>query len=172
MVQKRNGFTAKRLTIAALFMAMNMALSSVGIPVPGGHLYINDIIICLAALLFIPKEAFFIGGIGAFLGDFFFYPAPMSVSLVTHGIQAWAISAIVHRNSGDMSKGEAVTALLIGAVIMVVGYSLGRAYVYSTPMYAWIKLPFEILQALIGVIGGYVIYFHTGIRKLWKHYFP
>ena len=37
---------------------------------------------------------------------------------------------------------------------MVVGYSLGRAYVYSTPAYAWIKLPYEILQALFGVICG------------------
>ena len=46
------------------------------------------------------------------------------------------------------------TALLTGALIMVVGYSLGRAYVYSTPAYAWIKLPYEILQALFGVIGG------------------
>ncbi len=42
--------------MAALFMAMNIALSSFGIPVPGGHLYINDIVICLAALLFTPKE--------------------------------------------------------------------------------------------------------------------
>lgn len=37
---------------------------------------------------------------------------------------------------------------------MVVGYSLGRAYIYSTPAYAWIKLPYEILQALFGVICG------------------
>ena len=29
-----------------------------------------------------------------------------------------------------------------------------RAYVYSTPAYAWIKLPYEILQALFGVIVG------------------
>lgn len=32
--------------------------------------------------------------------------------------------------------------------------SLGRAYIYSTPAYAWIKLPYEILQALFGVICG------------------
>ena len=84
----------RRLTMAALFMAMNIALSSFGIPVPGGHLYINDIVICLAALLFTPKEAFFVGGIGAFLGDFFFYPAPMFVSLVTHGLQAGMIAML------------------------------------------------------------------------------
>ena len=71
-------------------MAMNVALSSFGVPVPGGHLYLNDIVICLAAILFDPVAAFMVGGVGAFLGDLFFYPTPMFVSLVTHGLQAVA----------------------------------------------------------------------------------
>ena len=160
--------STKRLTMAALFMAMNIALSSFGIPVPGGHLYINDIVICLAALLFTPKEALFVGGIGAFLGDFFFYPAPMFVSLVTHGIQAGAIAYIIARTKGGKSRGKIIMALMVGAVIMVTGYSLGRAYVYSTPEYSLIKLPFEILQAMIGVVCSYFLYFHTSVRDIWK----
>ncbi len=43
-------------------MAMNVALSSFGVPVPGGHLYLNDIVICLAAILFDPVAAFMVGG--------------------------------------------------------------------------------------------------------------
>ena len=53
-------------------MEMNVALSSFGVPVPGGHLYLNDIVICLAAILFDPVAAFTVGGVGAFLGDLFF----------------------------------------------------------------------------------------------------
>ena len=70
----------KWLTVTAMLMALNIAMSSFGIPVPGGHLYLNDAIICTAAILLDPLGAFVVGGVGAFLGDFFFYPAPMFVS--------------------------------------------------------------------------------------------
>ena len=74
------------ITTTALFTAMNVAMSSFGIPVPGGHFYLNDVVICIAAILLDPLSAFVVGGIGAFLGDLFFYPTPMFVSLVTHGL--------------------------------------------------------------------------------------
>ena len=121
------------LCVTAMFMAMNIALSSFGIPVPGGHLYLNDIIICTAAIILDPAAAFIVGGIGAFLGDLLFYPLPMFVSLVTHGLQAIIISVFSHyvmKKHPVLSSGIGVT---IGAVIMVVGYSLGRAFIYSTP---------------------------------------
>lgn len=90
-------YSTRKLCYTALFMALNIALSSFGVPVPGGHLYLNDIVICLAALVLDPVSAFFVGGVGAFLGDLFFYPAPMFVSLVTHGLQAVVISLIAGR---------------------------------------------------------------------------
>ena len=33
------------ITVTAVLMAMNVALSSFGVPVPGGHLYLNDVVI-------------------------------------------------------------------------------------------------------------------------------
>ena len=139
----------KRTTVwlcaTAMLMAMNVAMSSFGVPVPGGHLYMNDVIICTAAILLDPFAAFMVGGVGAFLGDLFFYPTPMFVSLVTHGVQAVVISLC----SRHLLKKRPVLGLgigvAIGAVIMVVGYSLGRAYIYSTPEYAVLKLPYQIL---------------------------
>ena len=65
-------YTTYWLCVTALFMALNIALSSFGLPVPGGHLYMNDIVICTAAILLDPLAAFMVGGVGAFLGDFFF----------------------------------------------------------------------------------------------------
>ena len=156
-----------RLTVTALLMAMNIALSSFGVPVPGGHLYLNDVIICLASLLLNPIEAFVVGGIGAFLGDVFFYPAPMFVSLVTHGLQAVAISLIARQTLGKKPRLESVIGVAVGAVIMVVGYSLGRAYVYSTPEYALLKLPFQILQAVVGAVFGTLLCWRCGIRRLF-----
>ena len=147
MEQKRQlKQTTLRLCISALFMAINVVMSSFGIPVPGGHLYLNDVIICTAAILLNPLEAFLVGGLGAFLGDLFFYPTPMFVSLVTHGLQAVVISLCAHKMMPKKPALAAGIGVAIGAVIMVVGYSLGRAFIYSTPEYALLKLPYQILN--------------------------
>lgn len=159
--------TAVWICSTALFMALNVALSSFGVPVPGGHLYLNDIIICTAAILLDPIAAFAVGGIGAFLGDLFFYPTPMFVSLVTHGLQAVVISVFSHyvlKKHPAVSSGIGVT---LGAVIMVVGYSLGRAFIYSTPETAVLKLPYQILQAVVGAVFGMLLVWEFGVGKLY-----
>ena len=54
------------LCTTALLMAMNiiMSMSVFSVPVPGGHLYLNDVIICFAALILDPLGAFCVGGVG------------------------------------------------------------------------------------------------------------
>ena len=161
--------TTLRLTTAAVFMAMTIALSSFGSPVPGGHLYLCDVAICLGAILLNPLEAFIVGGVGSFLGDMLFYPAPMFVSLATHGLQAVVISLISHKtlkNRPQLASGIGVT---VGAVIMVIGYTLGKTFVYSTFEYAMIKLPYEIAQGAIGAILGMVLCWKCGIHKLFNN---
>ena len=158
------------LTTTALFMGMNiiLSLSTFSIPVPGGHLYFCDAVIDTAAILLDPFAAFIVGGIGSFLGDFFFYPAPMFVSLVTHGLQAIIVSVISHRiltKKPVLSSSIAVTA---GAVVMVIGYTLGRAYVYSTPEYAILKLPFEILQAGFGAVVSIILLYPMRINSAFR----
>ena len=133
-----NQISMRKMAVTAMLMAMNVALSSFGVPVPGGHLYLKDIIICTAGILLDPFYAFLVGGVGSFLGDFFFYPTPMFVSLATHGLQVIVISLCTRH----LFKGRKVmasgTGVFLGAIIMVVGYSLGRAFLYSTPEYACI----------------------------------
>lgn len=158
----------KAITLGAVFMSLVIILSSLSIPVPGGHLYFNDVVICLAALLFRPKEAFIVAGLGAFLGDYFFYPAPMFVSLISHGIQAYVIASLSSIGNARQLKWKALLCLLIGAVIMITGYTLGRAFIYASPSVAMVKLPFEVLQAMVGVIIGYILYFYTGIQRAFK----
>ena len=168
MQTKHKKKTTVWLCTTAMLMAMNVAMSSFGVPVPGGHLYMNDVIICTAAILLDPFAAFMVGGVGAFLGDLFFYPTPMFVSLVTHGAQAVVISLCSRhllKKQPVLASGIGVT---IGAVIMVVGYSLGRAFIYSTPEYAVLKLPYQILQAVVGAVMGMLLCWRCGIRKLYQ----
>lgn len=156
------------ITTTALFMAMNVAMSSFGIPVPGGHFYLNDVVICVAAILLDPVSAFIVGGVGAFLGDLFFYPTPMFVSLVTHGLQAVVISLCARRIRGRHEWTGAAIGVAIGAVIMVVGYSLGRAYIYATPEYAVLKLPYQILQAVIGAVAGVLLCWRGHLKEIFE----
>ena len=161
-------FSTKKLCLVAMFTAYNIVLSHsiLSIPVPGGHFYLNDIVICTAALIFDPLSAFIIGGMGAFFGDMFFYPPPMFISLITHGLQAVVIAFISQGYKKQPKLLMSVLAVFVGAVIMVAGYSLGRAFVYSTPEYAMLKLPYQILQAVIGAILGVVITHFTPLKPL------
>jgi uncharacterized membrane protein len=109
-----------------------------------------------------------VGGVGAILGDLFFYPTPMFVSLVTHGLQAVVISLCVRHIKTKKSVVAAIIGVTIGAVIMVVGYSLGRAFIYSTPEYALLKLPYQILQAAIGAIAGVVLCYNAKLKDIFE----
>ena len=116
----------KVMAVTAILMAFNIVLSSFGVPVPGGHMYLNDVIICTAAILLNPFGAFMVGGVGAFIGDLLFYPTPMFVSLVTHGLQAVVISLATRRLGKDRPSGSAI-GVTIGAVIMA---SISRLLVF------------------------------------------
>lgn len=152
------------LCLTALMMAINVILSSFSIPVPGGHFFFNEIIITIAAVSLDPFGAFIVAGVGAFLGDFFFYPAPMFVSLVVHGLQGILISVIARQTF----KGKPITASILGVtagqILSCIGYFLGRSFVYSTMEYAMIKIPFDLLQGVIDCVIALII--------CWKWNFP
>lgn len=158
------------LCVSALFMALNIALSSsiFSIPVPGGHLYVNDVAIDTAAILLDPLAAFFIGGVGAFLGDFFFYPAPMFVSLVTRGLQAVAISLIAHGTLKERPVIASALGVTVGAIINVVGYSTGREFIYGAPGSALLKLPYQVLMAVGGAVIALLLCWKFGLVKLFR----
>lgn len=166
----REKISVRMLAVTALLMAFNIVMSSFSIPVPGGHLYLNDVVICTAALLLDPFCAFMVGGVGAFIGDLLFYPAPMFVSLAVHGLQAVIISLLV-RKAGGKFGASAVIGLVLGAVINLVGYSLGRAYIYSTPEYALLKLPFQAAQAILGAIAAPLLCWKCDLKKIFDKYF-
>ncbi len=149
---KENKIRTRDLTVTALLMALNIIMSTsvLSIPVPGGHMYLNDVIIVTAAVLLGPLYAFMVGGVGAFIGDMLFYPAPMFVSLAVHGLQAVLISLFVHRWMKEKPFRASIVGAVVGWIVTFTGYSLGRAFVYSTPAYAVTKLPFQILQTAVG----------------------
>ena len=99
-----------------------------------------------------------------------FYPAPMFVSLATHGLQALVISLLVHRKAGEQRKRFPLTLLatLIGALIMVIGYTLGKAFVYGSRETAIIGIPYEAAQSLLGVVLSLFLCFKCGLIERFE----
>ena len=145
------------LCATAMFMALTVATSSFSIPVPGGHLYFCDAVICTAAILLDPFLAFIAGGVGSFLGDMIFYPAPMFVSLVSHGLQALIASLCVRRLTKIKPVYAGAIGVVVGGIVSVIGYTLGRAFVYATVESAIVKLPFAFLQAGVGAVIAIIL---------------
>lgn len=164
-----------RITICGMFMAMIIALSSFSIPVPGGHLYLCDVAITTASILLDPISSMIVAGVGTFLGDAIFYPAPMFVSLVVHGLQGFVISWCAHNVMKKKPVWGAILGVTLGVIILVVGYTFGRIYIYGvapegTTIYAYalMKLPFEILQGVIGAVSGVLLTYGLGLKHLYN----
>lgn len=139
------------LTMTALFMAMVVVLSmsALSIPVPGGHLYFNDVVIDTAAMLMDPLSAFIACGVGAFLGELLFYPAPMFVSLITHGLQALVISLLCRKDQPLL----ALLSFLLAEAVMVLGYFLLEWALYGVASAAAAIGP-NVVQGIAGVLIG------------------
>jgi len=156
-----------------VLMAMNIIMSTsvLSVPVPGGHMYLNDVIIVTAAVLLDPFCAFLVGGVGAFIGDMLFYPAPMFVSLVTHGLQAVVISLIAHHTLKKKPVAASIVGAVIGWILCFTGYTLGRAFIYSTPAYAIAKFPFQVLQTAVGSTLALLLCWKAGVVKLYNKWY-
>lgn len=104
----------------------------------------------------------------SFFGRFILLSNANVCFFATHGLQAVIISIFSHhilKKHPVISSGIGVT---LCAVIMVIGYSLGRAFIYSTPEYAILKLPYQILQAVVGTVLGMILCWKCGIHKLYN----
>ena len=165
--------STRTITVTAVLMAMNIIMSTsvLSVPVPGGHMYLNDVIIVTAAVLLEPFYAFLVGGVGAFIGDMLFYPTPMFVSLAVHGLQAVVISLFVHRWMKSRPVPASLVGAVVGWVITFTGYTLGRAFIYSTPAYAVAKFPFQVLQTAVGSALALLLCWKCGVVKLYKKQF-
>lgn len=153
-----------RICMTAVFMALNIAVSSFGIPMPGsGHLYLCDVVICVAAIILDPISAFLVGGVGSFLGDLFFYPAAMFVSLITHGLQAVVISLMSRHVFRSKPWLGSLIGVAVGAIVMAVGYFLGAAFVYSTIESAIANIPYELSQSTFGAVCSMLLCYKCGI---------
>ena len=70
-----------------------------------------------------------------------------------------------------LSARASVVGAVLGLIITVAGYSFGRAYIYGTPEYAVLKLPFQILQTFVGEGLALLLLWRAGLARLYEKHF-
>jgi len=169
-----------RLLLSIGFIAVFAALSFIAttlirIPIPatGGYFNIGDTFIMISALLYGPIIAFFVGLIGPTLSDAIGFPQFILATAIVKSMEGLLIGMIGFSKK-KTSPVKTVIALIVGIMVIVMGYYLFEAYIY--PLLAH-KIPFfgvtdkaaalaEILPNLIQGIFSALIAF--GIWKVFR----
>jgi len=139
--------------LLAAFVAAITVLLRIPIPKSSGYLNFGDVVIVFAALFFGPVAGALVGGVGSAVADAVGYPTFIIPTLLIKGLEGALI--------GLIGKKLPLVGALVGTAAMVIGYYV--AYLVLFPgepgrIQAVAELPFNAIQALVGMVGGYVIY--------------
>lgn len=140
----------KKLTLYAVLAALTSAVSLlVIIPIPGtnGIITLCDAGIAITGLLLGPTAGLFVGAIsGGFIDLLAGYPQWILFSLLIHGVQGLVFGYFFQQKKILKSLG-----LVLGVIIMVVGYALTTGLLYGLGA-AIASIPSNLLQSTFGAL--------------------
>lgn len=165
-------FTAKYIALTAMLTALVIATSFIPpIPVPpAGNIYWCDTMIFVAAFLVSPVQALIAGGVGTMLYDIIVgHSYMMLISLVVHGLQGYAVAAILKILKFKHEEISAAIAAFVGAVIVILGYFAARTLVQGNAIfYAVLRMPANVMQECVGVVGAMIICYGLRLKSQLK----
>ncbi len=109
------------------------------IPATGGYFNLGDTFVMIAALLYGPVVGLVVGAMGPAMADAVGFPQFILATAVVKGIEGTLVGAISSPRLFGGGRGYAVVALLVGIVVLVVGYYVFEAVIY--PSLA-VRIPF------------------------------
>lgn len=157
MIDMKKKITTKDIVLTGLGMAI-VFIATLFIKIPNaldGYFNLGDGFILLFASILNPFYAFLVGGLGSALADiaggyaYYFFP-----TLVIKGLEGIVVSYLMSR----YGKKVQISAYLIGAVIMVVGYFLAKWYLKSSVEMALAGIPENIFQSGVGAVIAFICY--------------
>ncbi len=161
----------KWISYTALLTALT-AVATIIIQVPsvdGGYTNLSDAVIFITAILMDPVAAMLVGGLGTFLADLLIYPATMLYSLAFHGIEGLVVGLLVKllpKKTGKIRYVLQSVYMLIGGLLMMIGYYFAKAYLYGTPASALISLWRNALQVGISIVVANVLLYPVKLSTL------
>lgn len=154
----------KELTKMAMLIALTTVMTMVvQIPIAAGNGYLNlgDMVVFLAALMLGKKGGFIVGGLGSALADLILgYSHYAPITLIVKGLEGFIAGYLLETKVGKKAK---VLPLIIGGVLMAVGYYIAEIFMYGTKA-ALVGLPVNTLQGLLGAVAAILLF--EGIKKV------
>ncbi|MGI6604597.1 MAG: ECF transporter S component [Firmicutes bacterium] len=140
----------------ALFTALvTIATSAFKLPVPATNGFINlgDTFIFAAALLWGPKSGFWAGSVGSSLADVLGgYPHWAPFTFFIKGVEGLVAGSVAHHRFKDSgATGPALLGMLLGGLVMAIGYFIAEIFLYGLPA-ALVELPGNGFQAIGSLI--------------------
>lgn len=179
MKNKKVMFTTKWITYTAMLTALVVATSVIPpVPIGTNNVYWCDGMIFLGAYLMDPLSSFIIGGLGSALYDFGVGHTHMAVaSLIIHGLQAAATSALLHYVfrllPEKFESAWAAISSVAGALIVIGGYFLYywaiAPLVTGESKYGWLyasdRVVRNVLQEIIGISLAMIVCYATTFKR-------
>ncbi|TET07400.1 MAG: ECF transporter S component [Candidatus Thorarchaeota archaeon] len=161
--------SAVNLALLAIMTALATIMTFViRIPYPGtgGYFNFGDIIVMLGGLLLGPVGGFFVGGVGSAIADIIGFPLFAPITLIVKGFEGMAVGYLGSRAREHvrLNVRDAI-AVLVGAIIMLIGYFLGEVFFLGIPVeMAIVELvTINLVQVAIG--GSVTLLIGPNIRS-------
>jgi uncharacterized membrane protein len=118
------------IAVFAAFAFLSTTFIRIPVPVSGGYFNIGDAFVMSSALLFGPAVGFLVGLIGPTLSDAIGYPQFIPATAIIKGAEGLVVGLVGFRKLGAVSPGRCIFSLLLGGIIIVVGYFIFEAQIY------------------------------------------
>ena len=139
------------IALLAAFVAAVTLFFRIPIPKTGGYFNFGDIVIIFAGLYYGPWVGLVVGGVGSAFADLIGFPIFAPITFVVKGGEGVIAGS---RLFGSGRAGTWIRASL-AALFMVAGYFVAETLMPSIGVAGAIaELPFNIAQAIAGVLGG------------------
>ncbi len=150
--------SAVNIALLAIMTALTTIMTLViRIPYPGtgGYFNFGDIMVMLGGLLLGPVGGFFVGGVGSAMADIIGFPLFAPITLIVKGFEGMAVGYLGSRAREHVrfNVRDAI-AVLVGAIIMLIGYFIGEVFFLAVPVAVAIfeLVTINLAQVAIGVV--------------------
>ena len=125
------------------------------IPITGGFFNLGEGIIYTTAIMFGPFLGGFAGGVGAATADMLLgYGEFVPITLITKFLEGVVVGYVfrhLKKRTGSTLQNK-IVAILLGTLIMVLGYLLGEYFILDMGPAAYGEIPFNLIQCGAGLI--------------------
>ncbi|WP_367341671.1 ECF transporter S component [Limosilactobacillus sp.] len=145
----------QKTIFAALLLAITVVLGRIfliPIPMTRGNINLCDAPILLASMLLGPISGLVVGGFGGLLLDLISgYSQYMIFSFISHGLEGFLAGWIIKRS------GKKKIALLVGVVIMVIGYFFADWILSKSIITGFWSIGTNLLQGIVGAVVAWIV---------------